>query len=269
MLADLPIFGYNVQVLLYSRKFFCNNERCHRKIFIERFTSELNAYGRRFSRTADLLAKIGLELGGNKGAVVSRLIGCPVSATTMLRVVKKLSYIVPDKTSGTIGVDDWAFKKGRNYGTIIVDLVSTKVVDLLADRDAETLAAWLEKHPEVHTVSRDQASAYALGIRKGAPQAVQVADRFHLLVNLRDAMQRVLQRQSNILKETFRLFNNQESTNTEKRQIKQREELQTSQKFPLSNKKASLFTGNVSAQRQFKFETAKDLYAKGYKIKTI
>lgn len=109
----------------------------------------------------------------------------------------------------------------------------------------------------------------ALGIRKGAPQAVQVADRFHLLVNLRDAMQRVLQRQSNILKDTFRLFNNQESINTEKRQIKQREELQTSQEFPLSNKKASLFTGNVSAQRQFKFETAKDLYAKGYKIKTI
>ena len=88
ILADLPISGYNVQVLLYSRKFFCNNERCHRKIFTERFTSELNAYGRRFSRTADLLAKIGLELGGNKGAVVSRLIGCPVSATTMLRVVK-------------------------------------------------------------------------------------------------------------------------------------------------------------------------------------
>jgi transposase len=269
MLADLPISGHNVQILLRSRKFFCNNRRCYRKIFTERFTSEVAAYGRRFSRSTNLLAKIGLELGGNKGAVISSVVGCPVSSATMIRTVKKLSYSTVEQTSGIIGVDDWAFKKGRNYGTIIVDLGNSRVVDLLADRDAGTLATWLEKHPEVHTVSRDRASAYALGIRKGAPQAIQVADRFHLLVNLRNALQRSFQRHSAVLKETFRLFNEQNSPH-----IQQNDEEKiiaapiTKPSIPPSEN-PSLYTGNVSSQRQYKFEKAKELYAKGYKIRAI
>lgn len=177
IIADLPISGQKVQILLHCRKFFCGNKCCYRKVFTERFSSELLTYSRRFSRTTDLIAKIGLEMGGNKGAVISGSVGCPISPATMIRIVKKIHYCAVQQTSGVIGVDDWAFKKGRNYGTIIVDLVNAKVVDLLNDREAETLAIWLEKHPEVHTVSRDRASAYAFGIRKGAPQAVQPGGR--------------------------------------------------------------------------------------------
>lgn len=126
MLADLPISGHQVQFSLHCRKFFCGNTRCYRKVFTERFTSELLTYGRRFRRTTDILEKIGLELGGNKGAVISISVGCPVSASTMIITVQKINYCTSQQTSGTIGVDDWAFKKGRNYGTVIVDLVNAK-----------------------------------------------------------------------------------------------------------------------------------------------
>lgn len=154
-------------------------------------------------------------------------------------------------------MDDWAFKKGRNYGTIIVDLINKKVIDLLPDREAGTLTAWLVQHPEIKTVSRDRASAYSLGIRNGAPQATQVADRFHLLVNLRDAFQRILQKQSSLLKESFNQFSNPENTSA----------IPEASNFV--EKPESLFSGSVSVDRQFKFEKAKELHQKGYKIKAI
>jgi transposase len=256
-LADLPVSGHFVRVLLSARKFSCNNTDCERKIFTERFSSEIEPYGRRLSRATDMIKRLGIELGGNKGAKICSIIGCQISSSTILRNIHKLEMAEVGETSGVIGVDDWAFKKGRNYGTIIVDLISKKVIDLLPDREAGTLTAWLVKHPEINTVSRDRASAYALGIRNGAPQAIQVADRFHLLVNLRDAFQRTLQKQSSILKESFDQFSKPE-TNT-----------------PLADackpteKPEGLFSGSVSAERQFKFEKANELHLKGYKIKTI
>ena len=267
-LADLSITGNTVQVLLHCRKFFCGNTRCYRKVFTERFTNELLTYARRFSRTTKTLAKIGLELGGNKGSAISRAIACPISPATMIRTVKKISYCTNQQTSGVIGVDDWAFKKGRNYGTVIVDLVNARIVDLLGDREAETLAIWLEKHPEVHTVSRDRASAYALGIRKGAPQAVQVADRFHLLVNLRDALQRSFHKHSAVLKAAFKEFTEQKNPDKPQygEEISEHSIIKPSVHTP---ENTSLFTGNVSLQRQFKFEKAKELYSKGYGIGPI
>ncbi|WP_246223552.1 transposase [Fulvivirga kasyanovii] len=118
----------------------------------------------------ELLSRIGLELGGNKGAIISGLAGVPVSCSTLLRVVKNLPITAEGETSGVIGVDDWAFKKAKTYGTIIVDLNRRKVIDLLPDREAATLCGWLSAHPEVKVVSRDRASAYSLGVNKGAPK---------------------------------------------------------------------------------------------------
>ncbi|SFN72636.1 ISL3 family transposase [Salegentibacter flavus] len=249
-LADLPISGKLVQLQLRSRKFFCRNKRCPRKVFTERFTTGIRPYARRLCRSADVLRRIGLEVGGNKGAVISRIVGSPVSSSTMLRLVKQLEIIEPLTTSGIVGVDDWAFKKGRNYGTIIVDLEQRKVIDLLPNREAGTLSQWLSRHPEIHTVSRDRASAYSRGIKDGTANAIEVADRFHLLVNLREAFQKTLYKHNSVLKEAFVEYSRGELV---------------SEKVP-----EVLFKPDTpNSQRQIKFEKAKELSLQGYGIKAI
>ena len=172
-------------------------------MFTERFTTDIVPYARRLSRSIDVLRNIGREEGGNKGAVIGHIVGSPVSASTILRIVRQLEIEAPLVTSGTVGVDDWAFKKGRNYGTIIVDLQRRKVIDLLTDREAGTLSQWLSGHPEIHTVGRDRAGANSKGIKDGNANAIEVADWFHLLVNLREAFQKVLYRHNPLLKKAF------------------------------------------------------------------
>lgn len=186
-LGDLPASGYVVKVLILSGKYFCDNAECSRKIFTERFRQEIKPYNRRFNRCRDLLSNLALELGGNKGAAISRLARLPVSSSTILRIIKRQDLQVASVTSGIIGIDDWAFKKGNTYGTIIVDLHQHKVLDLLPDRESETICQWLKQHREIEIISRDRGGPYSKGGREGAPQAIQVADRFHLLMNLSDA----------------------------------------------------------------------------------
>ncbi|WP_192349027.1 transposase family protein [Algoriphagus sp. Y33] len=133
-LADLPVSGREVKVILRVRKLFCKNRKCSRKVFTERFVDQIKPYGRCFSRSAGLVRSVGTELGGNKGAALCKVIGYPISSSTVLRTLKGIIVSVRTLTSGTIGVDDWAFKKGRNYGTIIVDLINKEVIGLLAAR---------------------------------------------------------------------------------------------------------------------------------------
>lgn len=121
------------------KKFFRKNRKCARIVFTERFDDQIKPYKRCFSRSADLVRSVGTELGGNRGAALCKAIGHPISSSTVLRALKGISVSVKPLTSGVIGVDDWAYKKGRNYGTIIVDLIDKEVVDLLPDREADTL----------------------------------------------------------------------------------------------------------------------------------
>ncbi len=189
-LTDLPWADYNITLQLRVRKFFCINTLCKRRIFTERLASVTAPWARRTLRLAQRLTNMGLALGGAAGARLSQRMGLSVSRNTLLSLVRRIpkpSIITPQ----TLGVDDFCFRKCQTYGTVLIDLERRQPIGLLKDAKAETLAQWLKAHPGVKVVSRDRSKAYESGIRMGAPEAIQVADRFHLLQNLAETLYQV------------------------------------------------------------------------------
>ena len=187
-LADLPWATTPVQLHLRVRRFWCATPSCQRQTFTERVPQVAVHYARATTRMTALQTSTGLALGGAAGARHLARQGVSGSRNTLLRRVRSLPTPAAPRPCA-IGIDDWATRKGHTYGTIVVDLDRRCPVDLLEDRSAETVAAWLQTHPEVTIVARDRAEASASGVTQGAPDAVQVADRWHLVKNLREAVE--------------------------------------------------------------------------------
>jgi transposase len=193
--SDLPWAGRAVRISLRVRRFRCANRGCPRRIFAERLPSVVEPYARKTVRLREILLLVGFALGGEAGARLSVHLGMRASPSTLLRSLHGAALPSFDPPE-VIGVDDFALLKGRKYGTIVVDFERRRPIELLEDRSAETLAAWLKEYPKLRIIGRDRSTEYERGIEEGAPQATEVLDRWHLLKNLRQSTEHVLESNS-------------------------------------------------------------------------
>jgi transposase len=201
---DLPIQGRPTVLRLTVRRFFCRNQDCPRRVFCEPIPHLLSRHARSTMRLTDTHRHMGLALGGEPGSRLAAKLGMPTSPDTLLRRVKQARpNAVPAPTPRVVGVDDWAMRKGHTYGTIIIDLERSEVLELLPGRDGVELKTWLGRHAEVEILSRDRWASFADAAASAAPQAKQVADRWHLLKNVREALERFLDRYAGKIAETF------------------------------------------------------------------
>src|SRR5258708_7416451 len=190
-LRDVPCGGRKVVLHLSVRKFFSRTPDCVRKIFTERLPAFVEPWAQVTTRLFEAVQAIGLATGGELGTRLADRIGFHTSPTTILgRIMALAPCSFPPVTC--LGIDDWSFRRGRKFGTILVDLTTHTILDLLPDREAQTAATWMRNHPEIEVVSRDRGEEYAAAARLGAPQATQCADRFHLAQNLTKIVEAIL-----------------------------------------------------------------------------
>ncbi len=200
-ITDLPVFQNSTVLFLKTRKFKCRNFSCPRKVFSEQ-TSHIKRYSRRTFRVSQLLDTLSIELTGKLGSQLSKLLYLPVSCSTVTRIALKQELPVI-KQPVILGVDDWAFRKGVNYGTVLIDMETSRPIELLQSRDSSDLKQFLKQYPLVKIVTRDRASSYSSAVDEVCPEAIQVADRFHLLVNLSDALDKYFKSSRSLVKATI------------------------------------------------------------------
>lgn len=203
--VDLALSNWHVVLNLSVTRYFCDNPTCAKRTFAERFSDFLVPYSRSTERVARVRRLISTKMCAKTAEGLLKCLGIGTSDTTILRNLRALPD-PPQARPRVIGVDDWAKRKGQQYGTIIVDLEEGEIIDLLLDRTTETFSIWLDGHPDIEVVSRDRARNYADAITQSLPHAVQVADRWHLLKNLSDTVYKALQRESKTIRSTLKTY---------------------------------------------------------------
>lgn len=202
-IADVAFGGRHLELKLLVRKWICPEVLCSRHIFAERFPEVVQCYARMTNRLITALQAVGVIANGADAAQIASSFGMPTTAKTIIRRVLQLP-LPGEGEVAKVGIDEWAWKKGQRYGTILVDLEKRRVVQLLAERSVETSTAWLRTHPEIDLVSRDRGKIFREAATQGAPQARQVVDRFHLQKNFTEALEKFFRQQEHVLKKATR-----------------------------------------------------------------
>jgi len=184
---DLPILGKGVTLHITQKKYFCDNKECEAEIFTED-NDLVNPYSQFTTRCREYMLKVATHISSEAAARIFSYQGIRVSGDTLLNMLKEAGKEYKGKVGKRIGVDDWAYRRGKSYGTIICDLESHEVIEVLEGRDGKAFEEWLKNHPDIEIVSRDRASAYSSAVNNALPKAVQVADRFHITKNLLEAL---------------------------------------------------------------------------------
>lgn len=193
---DLPILGKQVRLEINAYEYKCENNDCTNKTIAESFDGFISYYSRMTERLSDFLSTLALETSCEGAARIAKNMNIKVSGDTIIKLLlKKYNEMKIDTCSSTVGIDDFAFKKRHNYGTIIVDEKTHKPIAILEGRDGKSLSSWLKDNKHIKIVTRDRASAYAKVIEQELPGAMQIADRFHIHQNLLQVIKKALNKE--------------------------------------------------------------------------